>query len=109
MGSPTEFGWLSTENVTSFRQATEICYGIPLRLKKPRAFACLLALNSQKFDSAQDDRMTGCFIIGAIFCFTKEYARAILHGRVLFILQFLLYSFSLPLSHRESRLQTPIL
>ena len=33
MGSPNGFGWLSTENVTSHQQATEISNEIPLRLK----------------------------------------------------------------------------
>ena len=33
MGSPNEFRWLSTENVTSLWQATEISNEIPLRLR----------------------------------------------------------------------------
>ena len=33
MGSRNEFGWLSTENVTSLWQATEISNEIPLRLR----------------------------------------------------------------------------
>ena len=49
-------------NVTSHQQATEICYEIPLRLK-PRASACSLTLNPQKFDSAQDDKLIIRFII----------------------------------------------
>ena len=40
MGSLNEFGWLSTENVTSREQATESRYEIPLRLM-PRAFTSL--------------------------------------------------------------------
>ena len=52
MGSPNEFGWLSTENVTSPQQATQIRYEIPRRLT-PCASASLFA--QQKFDFAQDD------------------------------------------------------
>ena len=54
-GSPNEFGWLFTVNVTSRGQATEILDEIPLRLKA-RAFSSLLA--RKKFDFAQDDRLT---------------------------------------------------
>ena len=54
-GSLCEFGWLVITNVTSPRQATEARYKIPRRLT-PCASASLLA--QQKFDSAQDDRLT---------------------------------------------------
>ena len=49
MGYGNEFGWLSTENVTSRRQATEILSHIPHRLTA-RASAYSLTLNPQKFD-----------------------------------------------------------
>ena len=48
MGYGSEFGWLSAMNVTSNRQATEICSHIPLRPK--RLALSLRYFTPRKFD-----------------------------------------------------------
>jgi hypothetical protein len=58
MGSRNKSGWLANRMLHRFKSHSN-SFGDPASAKKPRAFACSLALNSQKFDSAQDDRMTG--------------------------------------------------
>ena len=64
MGYGWEFWWLAEVDVTFRWKATEILSHIPLRLK-PRAFACSLALNPQKFDCELRSplRMTGWLFV----------------------------------------------
>ena len=51
MGYGAEFGWLSTVNVTSRRQATEISSHIPAETRSVFFALCLFAsLNPQNFD-----------------------------------------------------------
>ena len=59
MGSPNEFGWLFTANVTSHWQATESRCEIPAALWR-LGFSSLPA--QKNFDYAQDDMLLSCFV-----------------------------------------------
>ena len=66
LGSPNEFWWLSTVNVTSYQQVTKTRYEIPLR-RVARDFSSLFA--RKNFDFAQDDIQWGYYSI--VVCFGK--------------------------------------